>query len=130
MSGFDLQGEFGTVADAIANGTFDPQGINDTTFNVGTGSGDLTLPTVPSLPSVGGTASRGGASIAQAAQSAGITGGSMPPAATTGNPAAATGASVANNWFARAAIVILGFVFVAVGLSQFGVLQKITPRVP
>lgn len=79
------------------------------------------------LPAIGGSAATGAPSIAAAATSAGITGGSIPPAATTGNPAATTGAGVANSWFARGAIVILGFVFVAVGLSQFGILQKVNP---
>lgn len=129
---FDLQGEFGVVSQAIANGTFDPQGINSTTFNVGTGSGDVLpssfnagLPNTPSVPAVGGTLASGANGIASAAASAGITGGATPPAATTGTPANTAG--VANSWFARGAIVILGFVFVAVGLSQFGVVQKINP---
>lgn len=60
---------------------------------------------LPPLPSVGG-----------AAAATGITGGAIPPSSTTGS----TTGSTANNWFVRAVIVILGFVFVAVGLSQFG----------
>ena len=126
---FDLPGEFDVVSEAISNGTFDPAGANSTTFNYGSGSGDLQLPqtAATSLPPVGGSASSAAPSIASAASSAGITGGSIPPAATTGNPAVATGATVANSWFARGAIVILGFVFVAVGLSQFGILQKVNP---
>lgn len=80
------------------------------------------------VPAVGGAASTSAPSIASAASSAGITGGSIPPAATTGATNATTGAAgVANSWFARGAIVILGFVFVAVGLSQFGILQKVNP---
>lgn len=124
---FDLTGEFSNVSGAIANGTFDPVGINSTTFNYGTGSGDLRLPSSSSLPSVGGSAATGAGSIQAAAQSAGISGGTITPAATTGSPSATTGASVANSWFARGAIVILGFVFVAAGLSQFGVLQRVNP---
>jgi hypothetical protein len=77
------------------------------------------------LPSIGGSAgTAAGASIPQAAAAAGITGGATPPAATTGTPSA-SGTSSLNNWFTRAVIVILGFVFVAVGLSQFGVVQKL-----
>jgi hypothetical protein len=65
-----------------------------------------------------------GASIPQASAAAGITGGSVPPAATTGTASP----NVANSWFTRAVIVILGFVFVAVGLSQFGVVQRLGGR--
>lgn len=130
---FDLQGEFGVVSDAIASGTFDPVGSNSTTFNVGTGSGDvlqggksgLGLPSTPTVPAVGGTLAQGSQGIANAANAAGITGGGTPPASTTGTTANTAG--VANSWFARGAIVILGFVFVAVGLSQFGVVQRLKP---
>lgn len=69
------------------------------------------------LPNIGGSAAL--TSIPQAAAAAGITGGGIPPAATTGSPSATTGASAANSWFVRGVIVILGFIFVAVGLSQF-----------
>lgn len=70
--------------------------------------------TLPS-PIGGGAGSPG---VASAANASGVSG--APPTATTGNANAATGQGTANNWFARATIVILGFVFVAVGLSQFG----------
>lgn len=69
-----------------------------------------------SLPAVGGAPT----GIPQAAASGGITGGATPPAATTGTTSGAT----VNNWFVRAIIVILGFIFVAVGLSQFGIVQR------
>jgi hypothetical protein len=73
----------------------------------------------PTVPAIGGGSSAGAASIGQAATSAGIS----TPAAPTGTTGS-TSASPANNWFVRAVIVILGFIFVAVGLSQFGVVQR------
>lgn len=69
------------------------------------------------LPGIGGPA----AGTAPAAASAGVSGAGTPPAATTGSVAG----SPANNWFVRGVVVILGFIFVAVGLSQFGVVQKL-----
>jgi hypothetical protein len=80
---------------------------------------------LPSLPDLGGSATKGADTIANAAKSAGITGGTITPSATTGNPSVATGASVANNWFVRGTVVVLGFVFVAVGLSQFNAGQRV-----
>src|SRR3989304_3959645 len=68
-----------------------------------------TLPDMPTLPNIGGSAGQGAANIKAAADKAGITGGSIAPGATTGNPNATTGASVAANYFTRAVIVILGF---------------------
>lgn len=82
------------------------------------------LPGTATTPSVGGAGSAAFQGIPGAASAAGITGGSVPPASTTGSTAGAGGASTLNNWFVRAVIVILGFVFVAVGLSQFGVVQR------
>lgn len=74
-----------------------------------------------SLPAIGGSAaSAAGATLPQAAAAVGITGGATPPASTTGTTAEAS----LSSWFTRAVIVILGFVFVAVGLSQFGVVQR------
>lgn len=67
---------------------------------------------------IGGAA--GVPNLSQAAAASGISGGGTPPSTTTGSVDAAVGSSVAQNWFARAVIVILGFVFVAVGLAQFG----------
>lgn len=74
------------------------------------------------LPNIGGSAAL--SSIPAAAKAAGITGGGTPPSATTGNVNATTG-SVASSWFARAVVVILGFIFVAVGLSQFNTGQNV-----
>lgn len=68
------------------------------------------------LPNVGGVASLNG--IPQAASAAGIQGAGIPPSATTGSVSATTGGS-ASDWFTRAVVVILGFIFVAVGLTQF-----------
>lgn len=95
---------------------FDSSGrmLGNMTGNFGQVPGSLpALPDVPSLPAVGGAA---GSPLPAIAASAGITGGATPPVSTTGT--AATGPS--SNWFARGVVVILGFVFVAVGLSQFG----------
>lgn len=89
------------------------------------GQAPVTLPNSSTLPNVGGAGSAAFQGVAGAASAAGITGGSIPPAATTGTTSNTSGAL--NNWFVRAVIVILGFVFVAVGLSQFGVVQKLRP---
>lgn len=86
----------------------------------------LDIPNEPQLASVGGVAQKGGSIIAKAAKDAGITGGTIAPDATTGKPGATTNApGAATNWVARGSIVVLGFVFVAVGLSQFGAGQRV-----
>jgi hypothetical protein len=130
-----FQNDLSDVVGAISSGTFDPQGINSTTFKFGTGSGDIVPNFVPaqnsasspsfglsgsSLPAIGGPQ----AGTSSAAASSGISGAGTPPASTTGST---SGATIANSWFVRAVIVILGFIFVAVGLSQFGVVQRFNP---
>lgn len=77
------------------------------TGNYGQAPSSNTLDSI-TLPPIGGPAT---------AAAAGVTGAATPPASTTGNvnPTAA-----ASNWFVRGVVVILGFIFVAVGLSQFG----------
>lgn len=101
---------------------------NDAPFGSTPAASPFSLPDVPSLPPVGGAAKSGASAIKQAATAAGITGGTIAPGATTGNPSVATGAGVLNSWFARGVIVVLGFVFVAVGLSQFGVVGNLLDR--
>lgn len=93
----------------------------------GSGGSGFSLPSTSSLPSIGGSAATGAPSIQTAAASAGITGGSIPPSATTGAPGTTTGGTAANNWFARAGVVILGFIFVAEGLHQFGIVPSVNP---
>lgn len=127
--GFSLNGSQPVQGGIFGGMSFQPLGWDAPTGSTpaATGGG-LSLPDVPALPSIGGSAgSAASGTIQQAATAAGITGGAVPPAATTGSTTASTGASVANSWFIRGTIVILGFVFVAVGLSQFGVVQKLRP---
>lgn len=114
---------FSAVTDALGSGTFDAAGMNSTTFQPKIPSqNSATNPSFgfdnSSVLAAGNTLAGGSDTIASAAASAGITGGSTPPASTTGSSDAS--GSSANNWFVRAVIVVLGFIFVGVGLAQFG----------
>lgn len=128
------------MADAVQGGifgglNFQPLGWDAPTSSQPDASSPLSLPTLPSLasevPAIGGSVAQGAAGLSSAASAAGITGGSVAPAATTGSTTAATGATVAGNWFARIALGLLGLIFIAVGISQFGgakmVLEKAAP---
>jgi hypothetical protein len=120
MAGFDLLTGYDT-GPASFNDRFPVRLAGDDAMTSWREGG---MPELPKLDA-GGSATRGFSEISAAAKSAGITGGTIAPSATTGSTSVATGASVANNWFVRGTVVVLGFVFVAVGLSQFNAGQRV-----
>lgn len=114
---WSLSQDFGDVQSAISSGTFDPTGQNYTTF------GAPTFPTLPKLDM--GTA----ATIASAGAAA-AAGDPLPAiAAVAGSAASGSGSSAsgdttgvaatAGNILIRAAVIVLGFIFVAAGLVMF-----------
>lgn len=85
-----------------------------------------TLPSVPSFP--GDTLSKVAPALSTGV--AGTTAASNVPAGAASGviaaPAVATPASTWDNYLTRGAVIVLGFIFVAVGLTMFGVTaQKI-----
>lgn len=128
-----LLDRFNDVSSAISSGEFDTVGSNSTTFNYGTGSGDLTSP-FPALPAITSTfapsatspgnvvASSGGTTTGGATTGAGtiaINGTASAPSNAQAGVASSGAASTLKDYFLRAVIIILGFVFVAVGLNMF-----------
>lgn len=122
-----LLDRFGAVSDAIGSGTFDPAGSNYTSFNFGTSSGDL--PALPTLPSLFAPSATSAGNKVVSAGGAGESTGVSPTAATAVTSATAAqpvnastqevkSGSIAD-YFLRAVIIILGFIFVAIGLNMF-----------
>ena len=134
MSGFDLSTAFGDVQAAIANGTFDPVGLNYTSFMP---------PQLPGLPQMSGTTlgnsnsgtiSSATKAINDAAASMGVSPASNFPAAiAAGTPSTPTAGASKNSgsiiasYFTRAVIIILGFIFVGAGLVMFKPVQGVVP---
>lgn len=108
MAGFNLQDTFNIVQGAVKDGTFDPVGMNYHEFNAPKFVGQTINTTNPQI-------STGIAGTTPASN--------VPAGATTGTPSAPATNSKASGWlditFSQVAIVILGFVFVAVGLVMF-----------
>lgn len=109
---------FAGATDAMKDGTFDPVGSN--WFNPDMFSNPSA--TVPGLPKI--------SSIMEAGSVAGIPGITKVSAAPSAGRNANTqslGVTV-NNYFVRAIVIILGFIFVAIGLSMFKVVTL--PGIP
>jgi len=131
----NLLDRFGAVSDALSSGQFDAVGSNSTTFNYGTGSGDLLSTPFPALPAISSAFAPSATSAGNVVTSMGgaTTGGNIPGAgsvaingtasapsnAQAGIASTSNAASSVKDYFLRAVIIILGFIFVAVGLNMF-----------
>jgi hypothetical protein len=135
MAMVDFSTQWGSVTDALGNGSFDPVGANNSyAFNA-------PFNPLPSLPSVGSFApsqTTPGAGVITSGGNVGSNTNIAPAGATTAAPsnAAATAqpttaggiqsGSLAD-YFYRVVIVVLGFIFVAVGLHMFA--PSVVPNV-
>lgn len=140
-----LSDEFGIVSGAIQSGTFDPQGSNFTTFFsndnpantthsqdnltlLGTGTNNSGTPTITMGTSGNSSNNSSWLPNVTLPSFSDIIGGMTSGASSAGNAATSlfgiSGATF-QNYFARAIIVILGFIFVAAGLALFGVRTQV-----
>src|SRR5216684_5378924 len=121
-----LQDEFQATQDAISSGAFDPQGSNYTTFG-GTpySSGDFwpsnigsSYGSAASSANIGSTSSRTIGTPQGTNASTTRTPLQVGTIYPSGYTSDGVGGTVAD-YFARAVIIVLGFIFVAVGLMMF-----------
>jgi len=124
--GFDLGTAFGDVSAAIGSGIFDPQGSNFTDFKP-------VAPKAPTPSDLLGNVFSNARSVGKGGSSDLAKGSIVPPntatdVASAGAQMSAAGTLV-SKWLIRGTVILLGFIFVAVGLSMFKTGQAITVKV-
>lgn len=124
--GFDLGTAFGDVSSAIASGIFDPQGSNFTEFKPVAPKAPTPSDLLDNVFSNARSVGKGGSS--DLAKGAAVALPTADGVATAGAQVSAAGTLV-SKWLIRGTVILLGFIFVAVGLSMFKTGQAITVKV-
>lgn len=110
LSAWSLPSAFGDVAGAIASGTFDPQGSNFTDFR-----GSVSMPS-----SLGaGSAEALGPDVISSEKSKTVSVGTDSYTQTE-EKQNRINTPLISQWLVRGVVILLGFIFVAVGLAMFG----------